>query len=90
MTKEEQQKYIEENIGFILQEYREKNYGVKNPIMILHENKALVVKNISEIGLRGDIKTRTKDAIRKGQVPLFYWNGEEFEQLWILNQENEA
>lgn len=89
MTKEEQEKYITENIGYILQEYRAKG-TTKNPVMILHENKALLVKNISEIGLRGDIKTRTKDAIRKGQVPLFYWNGEEFEQLWILNQENEA
>ena len=65
MDKQEQQKYIEENIGFILQEYREKNYGVKNPIMILHENKALVVKNISEVALlhdeRAGIERQLKD-----------------------------
>ncbi len=85
MDKQEQQKYIEENIGFILQEYRTKSGMNRNPIMILHENKALVVKNLSEIGLRGQVKTRAKDAIRKGQAPLFYWDGVEFSQLWILN-----
>lgn len=87
MTKEEQEQYIKENIGYILQEYRTKSGMNMNPVAILHENKALIVKNVSEIGLRSKIKTRTKDAIRKGQVPVFYYNGEEFTQLWILNKD---
>lgn len=87
MDKQEQEKYIKENIGFILQEYREKLPNVKNKIVIL-VNYGVVVSKLNAFKDAESFYYQIKDMIQKGDgVPVLGLDSELKPHLYRLKNE---
>lgn len=93
MTKEKQEDYIKENIGYILSEYREKKVG-KNRLALLFDEGLMIVSlpdflKGAEPKQRSKYKRYFKDLIRKKIVPVVS-KDDNTDKLVIYNLQREA
>ena len=93
MTKERQEKYIQENIGYIIQEYQQSKAG-KNKLALLMEEGLLIV-NLSEFLKGAEPKQRNKykryfkGCIRSKIIPVISITNENKLIIYNLQREKE-
>ena len=93
MTKEKQEEYINENIGYILSEYREKRVA-KNRLALLFDEGLLIVSlrqflKGAEPEQRKRYKRYFKDLIENEIIPVVS-KDDNTDQLVIYNLQREA